>query len=121
MLQRAEITPVRSGLSHQKCHDGFVNDRRCSIETYYPLYSGTPNYRRHTLPRDNIDANKDVIGKQCNDLFLPPLRWLRQEEFWEESLNPPQAKVHFRKLLPLRLGVNRTPLFIALRHFLRSI
>ena len=50
-------------------------------------------------------------------MFLP-LRGFGQEEFWKESLDPSQVKVHFCKLFPLRLGIDRAPVFVALRHLL---
>ena len=43
---------------------------------------------------------------------------LGKEEFWKESLDPSQVEVHFCKLFPLRLGIDRAPVFIVLRHLL---
>jgi hypothetical protein len=66
-----------------------------------------------------MNTNKKVVRKESDDA-LSALGGLGQEEFWKESLDPSEAEVHFRKLLLPRLGVNSTPLFLALRHLLSS-
>ena len=53
-------------------------------------------------------------------MFLP-LGGFGQEEFWKESLDPSQVEVHFCKLFPLRLGIDRAPVFIVLRHLLSNM
>jgi hypothetical protein len=119
LLSDANVTTrrddsIRSGFSHQEGHDGLLNNRRCSIETYNSFHSRTPNDGAVVIGR-KINTGKKVIGKKRDDWF-PALGNLGQSEFRKESLNASQAEVRIREILPLRLGIDRAPLFLWFRH-----